>query len=70
MRKTYLEVLGQRIKKLRKSKKLTQVELAVAIRLSPSYIGAIEQGTRRPSLKTLKKLAKILGVKSSDLLPF
>ncbi|KKR17153.1 MAG: Transcriptional regulator, XRE family [Candidatus Levybacteria bacterium GW2011_GWC1_40_19] len=70
MRKKELEALGQRVKKMRKPKKLSQVDLAVAIGLSPSYIGAIEQGTRRPSLKTLKKLAKILGVKSSDLLPF
>lgn len=70
MRKKDLEVLGQRVKKLRKSKKLTQVDLAVAIGISPSYIGAIEQGVRWPSLKTLKKIAKTLGVKTSELVPF
>lgn len=70
MRNKELEVLGQRIIKLRKSKKLTQVDLAVAVGLSPSYIGAIEQGARRPSLKTLKKIARNLKVKASELIPF
>lgn len=70
MRNKELGILGKRIKKLRKSKKLTQVELAVDIGLSRSYIGAIEQGTRRPSLKTLKKISKVMKVKASKLIPF
>ena len=45
MRKKELEALGQRVKKMRKPKKLSQVDLAVAIGLSPTYIGAIKQGT-------------------------
>ncbi|OGD85817.1 hypothetical protein A3B51_01855 [Candidatus Curtissbacteria bacterium RIFCSPLOWO2_01_FULL_41_18] len=60
--------LGQKIKKLRKTKGMTQVELAVAIRLSPSYISSLEQGVRQPSLKTLNRISKALGVNLKDLL--
>jgi transcriptional regulator with XRE-family HTH domain len=70
MRKNGLKALGQKIKKLRKSKGFTQVELAVELNLSPSYVAAIEQASRQPSLKTLKKIAKILGTTPSELLNF
>ena len=68
MSKGGLRALGKRLKKLRKTRSLTQVDLAVAVGLSPSYIGAIEQGTRQPSLKTLNKLARALGVRIKDLI--
>lgn len=66
--KRSLKSLGQRIKKLRKSKKMTQVELAVTVRLSPSYISSIEQGIRQPSLKSLSKIAKAVGTDTKNLL--
>ncbi|KKR49642.1 MAG: Transcriptional regulator, XRE family [Candidatus Curtissbacteria bacterium GW2011_GWA1_40_16] len=70
MRKSELKALAEKIKKLRKVKRMTQVELAVAIGLSPSYVAAIEQATRQPSLKTLKKLARVLGTRVTDLIDF
>lgn len=70
MRKTSLQALGQKVKKLRKLKNLKQVELAVEIGISVSYLSAIEQGTRSPSLKVLKRLSRVLGVKTSALIPF
>lgn len=61
---------GQRLKKFRMEMKLTQEELAEKIRLSRDFIALLETGRRRPSVKTIQKLARILRVKSNDLLPF
>lgn len=68
MSKRETSSLGQKIKKLRNKKNLTQVELAVIVNISPVYLGFIENGRRRPSLKTLEKLARALKVKSRDLI--
>lgn len=68
MSKRETSSLGQKIRKLRNKKNLTQVELAVIVNISPVYLGFIENGRRRPSLKTLEKLARALKVKSRDLI--
>ena len=68
MFKSRAAALGQKIQKLRKDRNLTQVELAVIVDISPVYLGFIENGRRRPSLKTLDRLAKALKVGAKDLL--
>ncbi len=68
MRKGNIKFLGEKIKKFRKSHKLTQVYLAVAIKISPSYMSAIEQGVRYPSLKVLQKISKAIEIDIKDLL--
>lgn len=60
--------LGQKIKRLRKDRGLTQIELAVIVDISPVYLGFIENSRRQPSLKTLEKLARALKVKASELI--
>ncbi|OGK27691.1 hypothetical protein A3B50_04160 [Candidatus Roizmanbacteria bacterium RIFCSPLOWO2_01_FULL_40_42] len=62
-----LRQVGNRIQKLRKQRGLTQEQLAEKIRVSPTYIGFIEQGQRNPSINTADKIARILGVKLSNL---
>lgn len=60
------ETIGQRLKRLRLAKGLSQRELA-APGVSYAYISRIEAGTRQPSVKALRKLAAKLGV-SADFL--
>lgn len=67
MRTKSFKTLGQKIKKLRKQRRLTQVELAVIVNVSPGYIGSIEQGIRYPSLKVLEKLARALKIPAKEL---
>lgn len=62
--------LGKRIKKYRKLAGLTQEELAEKLKLSTKYIQFIETANRKPSLKTVYKIARVLGVKVQDLFPF
>lgn len=62
--------LGKRIKKLRRKAGLTQEQLAEKVNVSTTHIGLVETGKRRVSLKTLQKIASVLGVKVKELLPF
>ena len=59
--------VGQRIKNFRERKNLTQARMAEMIGVSETYVGFIEQGVRNPSISTLDKIARVLGVKLSDL---
>ncbi|MCK9223928.1 MAG: helix-turn-helix transcriptional regulator [Candidatus Muirbacterium halophilum] len=59
--------LGQKIKKFRMEKNITQEKLAEIIDVHFTYIGRIERGEKTPSLKTLKKITQALNI-SSDLL--
>lgn len=62
--------MGKNIRKIRKQKKLKQVEVAVDAGLNASYYGKIERGLVNPSLKKLYRIIKALGVHSSEVLPF
>lgn len=64
------EQLGRNLARIRKEAGLTQEQLAEKAGLTLTYIGMIEIGQRRPALKTLDKLAKVLGVKVKDLIPY
>jgi transcriptional regulator with XRE-family HTH domain len=58
-------VRGQRIRTLREAKGYTLQELAVRAKVSLSYLSEIERGSKRPSLKTIDKLAQALDVPRS-----
>ena len=58
--------LGKKVQKFRQKKDISQVKMAEMIGVSPTYIGFIEQGVRNPSIATLDKVARVLGVKLSE----
>ncbi len=60
--------LGQRIRKARKEKKMTQEQLAEACNLSTAHIGHIERGTRALSIESLITISNILNVSTDYLL--
>jgi transcriptional regulator with XRE-family HTH domain len=60
--------LGMTIKKLRTQKKLTQAQLAAKVPCHRIYVAQIEAGTKTPSIATLEKFAKALGVKPGRLM--
>lgn len=60
--------LGDRIRKARKARGLTQLEVAEKLEMSIGIIERWEAGTRTPRLSALKKLAKVLGCPPGDLL--
>ena len=61
--------IGVTIKRLREEKGWTQVALAKRAKVPQSYISELEAGDKRnPGIETLRKLAKVLGVKVTRLL--
>src|SRR5437868_15016413 len=56
-----VETVGQRLRRLRRERGLSQRELA-SPGVSYAYISRIEAGVRRPSVKALRKLAPKLEV--------
>lgn len=61
---------GKKLQRLRKGCGITQEKLAEMTKLSTTFVGLIEIGKRRPSMKTLQKIASALGVQVKDLIPF
>lgn len=58
------------IKTLRKAKALSQRALAARVGVTPAYITMLERGKKtNPSLRTLRKLAKVFGVPVTHLSP-
>lgn len=57
------------VKKCRKEKGLTQMELAEKGGLRQPQISRLEAGVHSPSLKTLEKIANALGIAVGDLDP-
>ncbi len=51
-----------KIQKYRINKGFTQERLAEEVDLSPGYVSEIETGKKRASMKTLEKIAAVLGV--------
>lgn len=62
------EKLGENLRKLRIKRALSQGDLADALGVDPAYISNIENGRMNPTLSTLEKIAKALGISSSELL--
>ena len=61
-------MLGEKIKKYREEKKMTQVEVADVLGVKPATISKYEAGTLEPNIQSLKKLAELFGVSVDELL--
>lgn len=48
--------VGQRIKKLRNEKELSQEKLALRAEIDRTYLAGVEQGKRNLSIKSLEKI--------------
>lgn len=62
------ETLGDRIRIIRQTKRLTQEQLGERVDVTSAYIGQIERGERTPSIRCLKIIAKELDVSIEALL--
>ena len=61
-------MLGEKIKKYREEKKMTQVEVADVLGVKPATISKYEAGTLEPNIESLKKLAELFEVSVDELL--
>lgn len=68
--RTHFEALGAYVTTLRKSRGMTQAELARAIGVSQQAVFSYELGERRISVLVLAKLAKIFAISVEDMIGF
>ena len=59
---------GKKLREVRLKKKLSQGDVARTLDVHRSYISGLERGRRNPSLVTVQKVAKALGVSPKDLI--
>lgn len=58
---------GEKIKKMRAEKGITQEQLADKAGISIDFLSLIERGRNAPSFKSLEKIAKALSVPAKEL---
>ncbi len=61
------EIFFDNLKFFRKQKKLTQMELTLAIDKGYNYINGVEQGKLFPSVEVIEKLAEVLEISPAAL---
>jgi putative transcriptional regulator len=62
----FLIGLGKNVARLRKEKGLKQTELSYQVNMDKANLIRIEKGRTNPTSLTLRKLAKVLGIKTQD----
>ena len=67
---TKKELLGQRIKFFRESRKFTQEKLAEMVGIDSKHLSRIENGRNYPSLETLEKILENLDVTYEEIFNF
>ena len=62
-----MATIGERLRQVRRTYKVTQVELAQRVGVAHSTIVRIERGQAKPTIETVEKLATALGVEATWL---
>ena len=62
-------MIGTLIKAARQARKLTQKQVGEALGINDRHVQAWETGRRNPGPRHLAKLAEVLGLQITDLLP-
>lgn len=57
----YLRLIGQKLKSIRESKNLSQVEVCAKLKMDKTYLSSIENGRQNPSLITIKNILQAMG---------
>jgi len=60
--------LGQNMKRIRLTKQMSQGDICRKLGVDRAYISNVESGNKNPTLSTITKLAKALGVSVKELL--
>ncbi len=61
------QLIGSRIKQLRRTRGMSQEELSEKIGMSSKYLSSIERGRENPTLDTFLKLAHALNIEIFEL---
>lgn len=62
-----MQINGNKIREMREARGFNLVDFAEKAGLSPSYLSEIERGAKKPSLKTLGRIAAVLNVPREEI---
>lgn len=64
------KLVGGKMRKIRKSQKQSQEELAYRIGVHRNHVGRIERGETNPPMHLIEKIARVLKIPLKDLFDF
>lgn len=64
----FLRAVGTALRKRRQARGMTQLQLAFECKVQPSYLSAIENGQKNPTMVTLWRVSLHLGTELSDII--
>ena len=67
MSETARRALGEAVRSIREKAGMSQMELAFACDLHPTYVSRVETGARNPTWIVIVRLAYGLGIRPSEL---
>ena len=67
-KETYATNVGKNIKKYRKQRNITQIELANKLNVSNAWLCKLENGNRNTTIFRLSEIASVLNIKLIDLI--
>lgn len=65
-----IKEIGRKIKKIRKSQNMTQLDLAIKCNMEENALQRIEVGRTNPTIKTLLKVTRALEIELLELFTF
>lgn len=66
--KSEAQKLGKNLKRIRTGKGISQGDIVRSLGMDRAFISNIENGKANPTLATITKLAKFLGISTNELL--
>ena len=63
-----IEALGEAVRRARQKAGLSQEDLGFEADLDRTYISGVERGVRNPTIRTLVRICRALGIRQSTLL--
>jgi transcriptional regulator with XRE-family HTH domain len=66
--KSEAQKLGENLKRIRTEKGMSQGDIVRELGMPRSFVSSIENGRTNPTLATIAKLAKAIGVSTDELL--
>lgn len=68
-KRTLIQRFGRNVRRARQVRGLSQEDLADLAGLHRTYVGSVERGERNPTLLNITRLAQVLGIQPSELMP-
>lgn len=68
LREQMLKDFGNRIRRIRRQRKLTQEQVSDKAGINPKYLGEIERGIKNPTALVVSSLATALGVPICEII--